>query len=153
MTTQYSPPPTYAEVVLVDETTGRSRFNPIWLKWFLDLAQQLGAAGAGGGGLGTVKSVSVVATNGFSATVATPTTTPAITMSVTANGILQSNGTAISAATAISGIPLTGTTVQCSNANGFKSSDSSTGINASVTTGSLVGKTLTFKDGICTGFA
>lgn len=40
-----SPPPTYAEVVLVDEKTKQGRFNPIWLRWFLDLARILNTAG------------------------------------------------------------------------------------------------------------
>lgn len=39
------PPPTYAEVVLVDEQTKRAKFNPIWLKWFVDLAQTLNDSG------------------------------------------------------------------------------------------------------------
>src|ERR1041384_8127702 len=53
----------------------------------------------GGGGSGTVTSVSVESANGFAGTVANPTTTPAITLSTTVTGILQGNGTAISAAT------------------------------------------------------
>lgn len=47
---------------------------------------------------GTVTTVSVVSTNGLAGTVATATTTPAITLSTTVTGILQGNGTAISAA-------------------------------------------------------
>lgn len=50
-------------------------------------------------GSGTVTSVSVVSANGLTGTVANPTTTPAITLSTTITGILQGNGTAISAAT------------------------------------------------------
>lgn len=50
-------------------------------------------------GTGTVTSVSVVTANGLAGTVATATTTPAITLSTTVTGILQGNGTAISAAT------------------------------------------------------
>lgn len=50
------------------------------------------------GGSGTVSSVSVVSANGFAGTVATATTTPAITLSTTITGILSGNGTAISAA-------------------------------------------------------
>lgn len=50
-------------------------------------------------GSGTVTSVSVVSANGLAGTVATDTTTPAITLSTTITGILQGNGTAISAAT------------------------------------------------------
>ena len=48
---------------------------------------------------GTVTTVSVVSANGLAGTVANPTTTPAITLSTTITGILQGNGTAISAAT------------------------------------------------------
>lgn len=50
----FQPPPTYAEVVLVDERTGKSAFNPIWLKWFIDLVGNLGPGGAG-----TVTSIDV----------------------------------------------------------------------------------------------
>ena len=49
-------------------------------------------------GSGTVTSVSVVSANGFAGTVATATSTPAITLSTTITGILSGNGTAISAA-------------------------------------------------------
>jgi len=49
---------------------------------------------------GTVTSVSVVSTNGFAGTVATSTTTPAITLTTTITGLLKGNGTAISAAVA-----------------------------------------------------
>jgi len=49
---------------------------------------------------GTVTSASVVSANGFAGTVATATTTPAITLTTSITGILQGNGTAISAATA-----------------------------------------------------
>jgi hypothetical protein len=49
-------------------------------------------------GTGTVSTVSVVTANGFAGSVANPTTTPAITLTTTITGILQGNGTAISAA-------------------------------------------------------
>jgi hypothetical protein len=49
---------------------------------------------------GTVTSVSVVSANGFAGTVATATTTPAITLTTTVTGLLKGNGTAISAAVA-----------------------------------------------------
>ena len=49
---------------------------------------------------GTVTSVSVVSANGFAGTVATATSTPAITISTSITGVLKGNGTAISAATA-----------------------------------------------------
>lgn len=51
-------------------------------------------------GTGTVTSVSIVSANGLAGTVATSTTTPAITLSTTITGILKGNGTAISAAVA-----------------------------------------------------
>ena len=47
---------------------------------------------------GTVSSVSVVSANGLAGTVATNTSTPAITLSTTVTGLLKGNGTAISAA-------------------------------------------------------
>jgi microcystin-dependent protein len=50
-------------------------------------------------GVGTVTSVSVVSANGLAGTVATATTTPAVTLSTTVTGVLKGNGTAISAAT------------------------------------------------------
>jgi hypothetical protein len=48
---------------------------------------------------GTVSSVSVVSANGLAGTVATATTTPAVTLSTTVTGVLKGDGTAISAAT------------------------------------------------------
>lgn len=52
------------------------------------------------GGSGTVTSMSIVSGNGFAGTVASPTTTPAVTLSTSITGVLKGNGTAISAATA-----------------------------------------------------
>ena len=68
------------------------------------LGQVLTSAGAGTPTwttptTGTVTSVSVVSANGLAGTVATATTTPAITLSTTITGLLKGNGTAISAAT------------------------------------------------------
>jgi hypothetical protein len=64
-----------------------------------------------GGTLGTVQSVSVSTANGFSGTVATATTTPAITVSTTITGLLFGNGTAISNATIGSGLSFTSGTL------------------------------------------
>jgi hypothetical protein len=50
-------------------------------------------------GIGTVTSVSVTSANGFGGTVATSTTTPAITLTTSITGMIKGNGTAISAAT------------------------------------------------------
>ena len=52
------------------------------------------------GASGTVTSASVVSANGFAGTVATATTTPAITLTTSITGLLKGNATAISAATA-----------------------------------------------------
>lgn len=48
----FQPPPTYALPVIVDEKTGQSQFNPIWLNWFIDL---VGVVNASGGGAGVVQ--------------------------------------------------------------------------------------------------
>jgi len=53
-----------------------------------------------GSGTGSVTTVSVVTANGFAGTVATATTTPAITLTTSITGVLKGNATAISAAVA-----------------------------------------------------
>jgi hypothetical protein len=77
---------------------------------------------APGGSSGTVTSVSVVSANGLAGTVATATTTPAITLSTSITGVLKGNGTAVSAATAGTdyvvpagalGTPSSGTLTNC----------------------------------------
>jgi hypothetical protein len=60
--------------------------------------QTINASG-GGGGSGTVTSISITSANGLAGTVTNPTTTPAISLSTTVTGLLKGNGTAISAAT------------------------------------------------------
>ena len=47
----FEPPPTYAEVVVVDDKTQKGRFNPIWLKWFLKLVTVLTNSGATSGSI------------------------------------------------------------------------------------------------------
>ncbi len=76
----------------VDNTTiVNSAFNPTTRRLLTDQA---------GAGSGTVTSVSVVTANGFAGTVATATTTPAITLTTTLNTpVLAGNGTALIAAT------------------------------------------------------
>lgn len=56
MTVQFQPPPTFAEVVVFDqnarteeERLRSAKFNPVWLKWFVDIAQLLTGAGGGTG--------------------------------------------------------------------------------------------------------
>ena len=55
-------------------------------------------ATAGGAGVGTVTTVSVASANGFAGSVATASSTPAITIATSITGLLKGNGTAISAA-------------------------------------------------------
>ena len=71
--------------VLVDGTAGSGTYAA----WFVTLT----------GSVGGVTSASVISANGFAGTVATATTTPAITLTTTVTGVLKGNGTAISAAT------------------------------------------------------
>jgi hypothetical protein len=48
MAVQFQPPPTYADPVVYDQATRKQQFNPIWLKWFLDVAQYISSNGGGG---------------------------------------------------------------------------------------------------------
>jgi hypothetical protein len=57
-----------------------------------------GTFAAPSGGSGTVTSVSVVSANGLGGSVATATSTPAITLTTSVSGIAKGNGTALSAA-------------------------------------------------------
>jgi hypothetical protein len=69
---------------------------------------------------GTVTSASVVSANGFAGTVATATTTPAITLTTSISGVLKGNATAISAATAGTDYlaPPSGTAILKANSGG-----------------------------------
>ena len=44
MAGRFPPPPTYTEPIQLDEF-GHAHFNPIWLKWFVDLVEPLGVDG------------------------------------------------------------------------------------------------------------
>ena len=105
-------------------------------------------------GTGTVTSVSVVSANGFAGTVATATTTPAITLTTTITGLLKGNGTAISAAVANTdymgvGAPIT-KTADFTVANGeIWYINNKSGSTCTVTlpaASSWTGRTLTFKN-------
>jgi hypothetical protein len=105
-------------------------------------------------GAGTVTSVSVVSANGFAGTVATATTTPAITLTTTITGLLKGNGTAISAAVANTdymgvGAPVT-KTADFTVANGeIWYINNKSGSTCTVTlpaASSWTGRTLTFKN-------
>lgn len=78
--------------VTINTGTGLSGGGVVALGGSLNLA----ATGSGG----TVTTVSVASANGLAGTVATASTTPAITLGTTVTGVLKGNGTAIAAATA-----------------------------------------------------
>lgn len=48
MSTTFPPAPTYAMPIEVDQVTGRQTFSPLWLQWFLSVAQYFTSLGAGG---------------------------------------------------------------------------------------------------------
>lgn len=91
------------------------------------------------GGTGTVTSLSVVSANGFAGSVANATTTPAITLSCSINGIMQSDGTSITAK-GVSGsgniVLVTGATL-VTPALGVATATSINGLTISSSTGSL----------------
>lgn len=94
-------------------------------------------------GTGTVTSVSVVSANGFAGSVATATTTPAITLSTTLNSpIIAANGTAFVAATTTG----TGSTVVLSASPTF----TGTPILSTATATSINGLTITTSTGTLT---
>lgn len=85
---------TGGDVILNGLGTVYVEYSPIDSAWVLVSISE------GASGTGTVTTASVVTANGFAGTVATATTTPAITLTTSITGILKGNGTAISAATA-----------------------------------------------------
>lgn len=140
----FQPPPTWASPVIVDETTGRSIFNPIWLKWFIDLAAGLTASGAGSG---NASGYTPVVTDHFVKWLDTSAT------ALGDGGVIGSAAHADVTDFLAAGSAISVPTVKVTNAGGFKSSDNSSGFTGTVTTASLIGKTITIKDGIITGFA
>lgn len=81
---------------------------------------------------GTVTTVSIVSANGLAGTVATATTTPAITLTTSITGLLKGNGTAISAASAGTDYVAPSTTV-----NGHALSSNVVVSASDITTGTL----------------
>jgi hypothetical protein len=73
---------------------GLSSADPLVTEW---------VAGGGGGGSGTVTSVSVASANGLAGTVANPSTTPAITLKTTVQGLLKGNSSTGVVSAAVSG--------------------------------------------------
>lgn len=89
----YAPPSAGTDILYGD---GAGGFSNVGIGSGIDFtAGILSATGTGG----TVTDVSVTSANGFAGSVATSTSTPAITISTSVTGIIKGNGTAISAAT------------------------------------------------------
>lgn len=253
MTAVFEPPPTWADPVIVDKVTGQSQFNPVWLKWFVDVVATINATGGGGGGgtqhnltaglqggmanqyyhltateyanlltspVGANKGGTGVANNAASTITITGSFPLGITLSAGTNVALPTAGTLSTLAgveslsnktlvapalgTPVSGVAtnLTGTaaglvagsalvapagsltgaalnatvtgssltsvgvlsaltvsgaavagSIRPSAAGGYLANDSSPGIGTTITTALLVGKTVTVKDGLITGFA
>lgn len=103
-------------------------------------------------GTGTVTSVSVVSANGFAGTVATATSTPAITLSTTITGILKGNGTSISAVTIGSGLSFDGTTLSAPGGAGTVTSVDMTVPTGLVVTGNPITTTGTLAVALDTGY-
>ncbi len=45
----FQPPPTWADVIIVDDRTQKAKFNPVWLKWFVDLVGFINTSGGATG--------------------------------------------------------------------------------------------------------
>lgn len=97
---------------------------------------------------GTVSTVSVVSANGFAGSVATATSTPAITLSTTITGLLKGNGTAISAATASDYVaPSTAPILTGTNFTGIPGTAINSAVaNATNATNATVASTVTLAD-------
>lgn len=88
--------------ILVRNDTWYDRLA-VWANWYQLVADSTEATGLKyipATAWGTVTSVSIVTANGLAWTVATATTTPAITLTTSVTGLLKGNWTAISAASA-----------------------------------------------------
>lgn len=100
-------------------------------------------------GTGTVTSVSVTSANGFAGTVATATTTPAITLSTSITGLLYGNGTALAAATISAPLTYSAGTLSITQAttstNGYLSSTDWNTFNNKQTTSAPVTYTANFS--------
>lgn len=90
---------TVGDILYANSTTTLAKLGIGSAGQVLTVASGLPSWAAAAAGSGTVTSVSVVTANGFTGTVATATTTPAITLTTSITGVLKGDGTAISAAT------------------------------------------------------
>lgn len=87
---------------------------------------------ASNGSAGSVTSVSVVSANGFGGSVATATTTPAITITTSVTGLLYGNGSSASAATASQIVTAIGSTAVTNATNATTSTNLAGGASGSI---------------------
>ena len=135
----FQPAPTWAEVVLVNPETKEGRFNPVWLKWFTDLTAILNSTGSGG---------TTIQHNGLGGLQGGATSKYYHLTDTEYNSFVGSTWASPKAMGGTTPNTIKGTTIQASTAGGFKSSDGSAGYTGTITTASLVGKTVTIKDGL-----
>ena len=95
MTIPFATPKPTTKMVNPDGTITRE-----WFLYFSTILQTLGGppVQAGVNQVGTVSNVSIVNSNGFNGIVNNSSSTPAITIETTVNGILAGNGSSVSAA-------------------------------------------------------
>ena len=103
-----------------------------------------------GGGGGGVSSVSVVSANGLAGTVATPSTTPAITLTTTVNGIAYGDGTLFGAVTVGSGLSFASGTLSNTGAPATSGSSLLYGNGAGGFSSVTIGSGLSFAGGTLT---
>lgn len=119
-----------------DLTTGRAQFS------LVNTSGQLVA-----GIEGSTAGASISGSAAYSSFLGSFTATPYyLVQDGTIRATVSSTGMAVVA-------QISGATVKATSAAGYLSSDGSAGYTGTVTTGSLVGKTITIKDGIITAFA
>ncbi|PWG79404.1 beta strand repeat-containing protein [Pararcticibacter amylolyticus] len=121
---------------LVGSSSSGSSVSEITIGSGLSLSGSVLTA-TGGGGSGTVTTVGVATANGFAGDVANATSTPQITLKTTVNGILQGNGTGISAATTTgtgSVVLATNPTITGATISGSLSGNASTATSATTAT-------------------
>lgn len=102
MTLQYNPPPTYAEPV-IETADGHYAFNPVWLKWYIDLTTLLNVFATSG-------TPAVVNGSGQIVITAADGTAPIITSSTTEVANLHAAvATKLATARTIGGVSFDGT--------------------------------------------
>ena len=158
----FQPAPTYSDPVIIDKNKkpgdpGYAKFSPTWLKWFLDMVAILNSinngqvssnilhnqtSGLQGGGAGEEYHFTAVEYAGGGTGIFIRKTGATLVNTVLTNPSMTTPTLGVATATSIKPA-----------ASGYLSSDNSSGISTTITTDSLVGKTITVKDGIITGFA